>query len=58
MKSTHRFTPEKLQRVSYAKALLDREPLGQGGIAVDRLEHIARLASLELADVRRIVRGW
>jgi len=55
--TSHRMTNEKLQRVSYAKTLLDREPLGQGGIPADRLEHIARLSSLELADVRRIVRG-
>jgi hypothetical protein len=54
---SHRFTAEKLQRIKYATQLLDREPLGQGGIAVDRLQHIARLSSLELADVRRIVRG-
>jgi len=54
---SHRFTAEKLQRIKYATQLLDREPLGQGGIAVDRLEHIARLSSLELNDVRRIVRG-
>ena len=55
--TSHRFTNEKLQRIKYATQLLDREPLGQGGIPTDRLEHIARLSSLELADVRRIVRG-
>lgn len=54
----HRMTNEKLQRVSYAKTLLDREPLGQGGIPIDRLEYIAQLSSLDLADVRQIVRGW
>jgi hypothetical protein len=55
--TSHRFTAERTQRINYAKTLLDREPLGQGGIPTDRLEHIARLSSLELADVRRIVRG-
>jgi hypothetical protein len=55
--TSHRFTNEKLQRIKYATRLLDREPLGEGGIPTDRLEHIARLSSLELADVRRIVRG-
>jgi hypothetical protein len=55
--TSHRTTPHKVRCIKYATQLLDREPLGQGGIPVDRLEHIARLSSLELADVRRIVRG-
>jgi hypothetical protein len=52
----HYFTKDKLPRVDYAKKLIDREPLGEGGIPTERLEWIARLSSLELADVRMIVR--